>query len=159
MAVNKIVIASIVSLLSSAVLAADPVSITGDISLTTSSNRRSAVVTVTTNGTVAAQFCMSFARPLTDAISIAEKGKVIYQPQPIEGLPPGVQISGPEPVAQTLAVQPEKSPPLAFVGNGNRSLIKSAKTIVITNLIRQDWMGPNKKRRVPGEEACFSAGG
>ena len=156
---KKIVVTVVVGLMSGAVLAANPVPLAGDISVTTSSNRRSAVISVSTKGTVAAQFCLSFAQTINQAISISEKGQVIYLPQPIEGLPPGVQISGPEPVAQTLAVQPEKSPPLAFVAKGAKPLAKDAKTVVITNLIRQDWMGPNKTRRVPGVEACFSAGG
>ena len=132
-AVRKLVVTGVLDLLSGAVLAANPVPLSGEISVTTSSNRRSAVVTVSNKGTVAAQFCLSFAQALDQPISISAKGHVIYLPQPIEGLPPGVQISGPEPVAQTLAVQPEKSPALAFVAKGAKPLAKDAKTVVITN--------------------------
>ncbi len=156
---NRIVLAIVIGLLSASAFAVTFVPLNGDISVTTSSNRRSAAVTVSNNGSVTAQFCMSFPQALDRPISISGRGQVIYLPQPIEGLPPGVKISGPEPVAQTLTVVSEKGAVLAFVAKGVKPIAKDAKVIVITNLIRQDWSGPNKTRRVPDLEACFSAGG
>jgi hypothetical protein len=156
----KRVLATIaMGLISGSTLAVTFVPLNGDISVTTSSNRLSAAVTVSNHGAVTAQFCLSFPQPLDQPISLSEKGQVVYLPRSIEGLPPGVQISGPEPIAQTLTVVPENGALLAFVAKGVKPIAANAKVIVITNVSRQDWTGPNGSRRVPGAEACLSAGG
>lgn len=156
---KRMLLAFVMGLICGSALAVTFIPIDGDITVTTSSNRRSAVVTVSNQGSVTAQFCLSFSQPLSQAINVSEKGQVVYLPQPIEGLPPGMQISGPEPIAQTLTVIPVKSPAIAFVAKGVKPIYKDAKVIEISSVSRQDWMEPNKKRRVPGVEACTSAGG
>ncbi len=157
--VKRMLAALVIGLVSSLAFAVTFIPIEGDISVTTSPNLRSAAVTVSNQGSVIAQFCLSFPQPLKKSIALSERGQVVYLPQPIEGLPPGAQFSGPEPIAQTLTVIPEKSPAFAFVGKGVKPIYKNAKPILITNVSRQDWTGPNKTRRVPGVEACVSAGG
>lgn len=156
---KKTLLVLVIGLFCGSVLAVTFIPIEGDVAVTTSSNRRSAAVTVSNQGSVIAQFCVSFSQPLDKPINLSEKGQVVYLPQPIEGLPPGVQISGPEPIAQTLTVIPAKSPAFAFVGKGVKPIYKNAKVIEIASVSRQDWMESNRKRRVPGVEACTSAGG
>jgi hypothetical protein len=147
------------ALVASSASAVTFVPLEGELSVITSSNRRSAAVTVSNNGAVVAQFCLSFPEPLDQAISISGKGRVIYLPQPLEGLPPGVETSGPEPIAQTLTVLQESGAAFAFVGKGIKPIARNATVIEITSVTRQDWLGPNDTRRVPGVEACLSAGG
>lgn len=156
---KRFALAIVVGLVASSVFAVTFVPIAGDISVTTSSNRRSAAVTVSNNGKVAAQFCVSFPEPLAQSLAIDDRGQVIYAPQPIEGMPPGFKINGPEPIAQSLTVIPEKGPSFAFVAKSVKPIYKTRNVIVISNVSRQDWEGPNKMRRVPGVEACLSAGG
>lgn len=113
------------------------VPISGDITVTTSSDRRSAAVIVSNSGAIAALFCVAFPEPLEQPITIEERGQVIYLPQPIEGLPPGAQLKGSEPIAQTLTVVPIRSPALAFVAAGVQPIHKGAKAITIASVSRQ----------------------
>jgi hypothetical protein len=155
--VQRFLLALAICLISGPVLAVTFVPLYGDVSVTTSSNRRSAAVTVSNNGAVTAQFCLSLLQPLDQPINLSEKGQVIYLPQEIEGLPPGAQISGPEPIAQTLTVLTENGSALAFVAKGVKPIAQNAKVILITNVSRQDWTASNEAHRVPGVEACLSA--
>jgi hypothetical protein len=157
--VKRMLVALVIGLASSWAFAVTFIPIEGDISVTTSPNLRSAAVTISNQGSVIAQFCLSFPQPLKESIALSERGQVVYLPQPIEGLPPGAQIRGPEPIAQTLTVIPEKGPAFAFVAKGVKPIYKNAKPIEISSVSRQDWMQSNNKRRVPGVEACTSAGG
>lgn len=156
---KRILLSVVIALVASPAFAVTFVPLHGELSVITSSNRRSAAVTVSNNGAVVAQFCLSFPEPLDQSISMSERGQVIYLPQPLEGLPPGMEISGPEPIAKTLTVAAENGTVFAFVGKGVKPIAKNATVIAITNVTRQDWMGPNNSRRVPGVEACLSAGG
>jgi hypothetical protein len=157
--VKRIVLSVAIALVAGPAFAVTFVPLHGELSVITSSNRRSAAVTVSNNGAVVAQFCLSFPEPLDQSISMSDRGQVIYLPQPLEGLPPGMAISGPEPIAKTLTVAAESGTVFAFVGKGVKPIAKNATVIAITNVTRQDWMGPNNSRRVPGVEACLSAGG
>ena len=105
---KRMLAALVTGLVSSLAFAVTFIPIEGDISVTTSPNLRSAAVTVSNQGSVIAQFCLSFPQPLKEPIALSERGQVVYLPQPIEGLPPGAQFSGPEPIAQTLTVIPEE---------------------------------------------------
>ena len=156
---KRILLSVAIALVAGPVFAVTFVPLHGELSVITSPNRRSAAVTVSNDGAVVAQFCLSFPEPLERSISLSDRGQVIYLPQPLEGLPPGVEISGPEPIAKTLTVASENGTVFAFVGKGVKPIAKNATVIVITNVTRQDWMGPNNSRRVPGVEACLSAGG
>src|SRR5690606_31327948 len=130
----------------STALAVTFVPLSGDLSVLTSSDGRKAVVTVSSGDALAAQFCVSFAEPLEQPISIESKGHVIYVPQPIEGLPRGGQISGAEPIAQTLTLIPANGPTFAFVAKGVKPIHTVSKVIVISNVSREDWAGPNNTR-------------
>ncbi len=149
----------VLSLAASSAFAVTFTPIAGEISVITSSTRRSVAVTVSNNNVVTAQFCVSLPEPLPEPINVTERGQVIYAPQPIEGLPPGTKINSPEPIAQSLTIVPEKSPSLAFVARGVKPIYNATKVIVISNVARQDWLGPNNIRRVPGVEACLAPGG
>jgi hypothetical protein len=110
----------------------------GDVVITTAKNRLSGTVTVSTGGEIVAQFCLSFAQPLKRSIDIEAKGEVVYLPQPLEGLPPGAQSRGPEPIAQTLTVIPENGSPIAFVAKGVRPIVPNSEVVLIQNVVRRD---------------------
>lgn len=140
---KRLVLTVAVTLVASSAFAVTFVPIAGEISVVTSSNRRSVAVTVTSNGVVGAQFCISFREPLEQPININERGHVIYLPRPIEGLPSGTKINGSEPIAQTLTVVPQNGPAFAFVAEGVKPIYSGAKAIVVDNVVKQ---------------ACYDAG-
>ncbi len=144
-------------LIASSAFAVTFLPIAGEISVVTSSNRRATAVTVSNGDVVSAQFCVTFREPLEQPININEKGHVIYLPRPIEGMPQGMKVNGPEPIAQTLTVVPQNGAAFAFVAEGVKPIYNNAKPIVIANVVRQDWTPPGEERRVPGIEACFNA--
>lgn len=152
---KKILPAIALAVVASSVSAVTFVSVAGEIAMTTSPDRRSAVVIVTNGGVGVAQFCLAFPEPLKEAISVTEAGQVIFLPQPLEGLPPGKPISGPEPIAQTLTIVPASGGAMAFVAKGVKPIYSEAKVFVVSNVSRQDWEGPNETRHLPGEEACW----
>jgi hypothetical protein len=144
------------ALVASAAFAVTFVPIAGEVSVVTSSNRRAAAVTVSNGDVVAAQFCVTFPKPLEQPINIHGRGHVIYLPRPIEGMPHGMKINGPEPIAQTLTVVPQKGPAFAFVAEGVKPIYNNAQPIVIASVVRQDWTPPEEERVVPGIEACLT---
>jgi hypothetical protein len=121
----------------------------GDIEVSTATNRRSAVVTVSAHGTVLAQFCLSFPQPLERSIHLATDGEVVYLPQPIEGLPPGTRATGPEPIAQTLTVIPQNGIPIAFVAKGVKPIVPDAQVILIQQVSRLNLAETKNKGDVP----------
>lgn len=146
-------------LIASSAFAVTFIPIAGEIAVVTSSNRRAAAVTVSNGDVVSAQFCVTFLKPLEQPININERGHVIYLPRPIEGMPQGMKINGPEPIAQTLTVVPQNGVAFAFVAEGVKPIYGNAKPIVIASVVRQDWTPPEEERRVLGIEACLNAGG
>ena len=154
---KRIAVALTAGLVASAAFAVTFVPLAGDLSVVTSSDRQKAVVTVANGGALAAQFCVSFAEPLDQPISIEAKGHVIYVPWPIESLPPGAQRGGAEPIAQTLTVVPANGPALALVAKGVKPIHDVEKVIVISSVSREDWAGPNNTRLAPDAAACLSA--
>lgn len=155
---KKILPTIALAVMTSSAAAVTFVSVVGEIAMTTSPDRRSAVVIVTNGGVGVAQFCLTFPEPLKEAISVVQKGQVIFLPQPLEGLPPGEPISGPEPIAQTLTVVPASGGAMAFVAKGVKPIYSEARVFEIRSVSRQDWEGPNETRHVPGKEACFGEG-
>jgi hypothetical protein len=143
--------------------AAAPATVKGEVSVESAKGGRSTVVTVKQGADIAAQFCIHHVDPLSAPLTMAAKGAVVYVPQPIPGLPPGVKISGPEQIAPTLAVVPEKSAAILFLGKGAAAPTgvdtKSARKIAVSTVVRQDWVGPNGARRGTGVEACLAPGG
>ena len=127
----------------------------GDVEVKTSSDLRNAAVTVSANGSIVARFCLSFPQRLERPISIATRGEVVYLPQPLEGLPPGAQSSGPEPIAQTLTVIPEEGQPIAFVAKGVKPIVPGSEVIVIQSVARQD--SPAQKEQGEALAKCGPA--
>src|SRR5688572_16821794 len=87
---------------------AQPATLTGHVSIATSSSGRTTAVTVKNDakGSVTAMFCVSHLQPIVEKLAYEGAGKVIYRPQPIPGLPAGVKINGPESIAPVLAIVP-----------------------------------------------------
>jgi hypothetical protein len=161
---RKLVLAASCALVCASVFgAAAPATLKGDVSVEGAKGGRSTVVTVKQGAEIAAQFCVHHADPLSTPLTMATKGAVVYVPQPIAGLPPGVKISGPEQIAPTLAVVPEKGAAILFLGNGAAAPAgvdqKTARKVPISTVVRQDWVGPNGARRGTGVEACLAPGG
>lgn len=152
---KKILIAAAIGVLTSAALAVTFVPLAGEISVKTSPDRRNAAVTVSSSGVISARFCVSFLRPLEKPIDIDERGQVIYLPRPIEDLPPGAQIEGNEPIAQTLTVIPVSGRALAFVAEGVKPIYSNAKTILIKSVARQDRLDANDAREASAE-VCWA---
>lgn len=152
---KKILLAAAIGLLTSAAFAVTFVPLSGEISVKTSPDRRNAAVTVFNKGVVSARFCLSFLEPLEEPIDIDESGQVIYLPRPIEGVPPGAQIEGPEPIAQTLTVIPVKGRAFAFVAEGVKPIYGNAQTILIESVARQDRPGDNGAR-MASAEICWA---
>jgi hypothetical protein len=153
----KRLIAIVLALAAASASAVTFMPIAGDITVITSPNRRNAAITVANGEVVTAQFCATFPEPIAEPITLAEKGQVIYAPQPIEGLAPGTKINSPEPIVQSLTIVPTPVPPFAFVAKGVLPIYKGAKPIVVKSVYRQDWVGEDKKRIVPGVAECFEA--
>lgn len=122
----------------------------GDVAVTTAKDRLKGAVTVSANGRVMAQFCLSFAQPLERAINLETKGEVVYLPQPLEGLPPGKRASGPEPIAQTLTVIPENGNPIAFVAKGVKPIVPGSQVVLIRNVVRRE---PTEAASASGDPA------
>ena len=158
MAVKALPTSLALSLIASSAFAVTFIPIAGEVSVVTASNRRAAAVTVSNGDAVSAQFCVTFREPIEQPININERGHVIYLPRPIEGMPQGMKINGPEPIAQTLTVVPQRGGAFAFVAEGVKPIYNNAKPIVIANVVRQDWTPPGDERRVPGVEACLKTG-
>lgn len=151
---NKVVAFLLMILLGHAALAVTFIPLRGDVAVTTARNRLTGTVTVSTNGAVVALFCLSFAQPLERSINLTTKGEVVYLPQPIEGLPPGMRSSGPEPIAQTLTVIPENGTPIAFVAKGVKPIVPDSQVVVIQNVSRRDIEGATQEPELSGGEGC-----
>ena len=142
--------------------------VSGHISISTSSSRRTSVVTIRAKEKqdIQAMFCISYPQPLAEKLTYAGPGKVVYRPRPIPGLPAGVKISGPETIAPVLAVLPAEGKALLFRGEGESSPLpaadlsmKSAATFQVATIVRQDWRASDGARRGTSEEACLAPGG
>jgi hypothetical protein len=77
-----------------------------------------------------------------------------------------VKITGLEPIAPALAVVPSDGKAMMFLGKGQSSplpaadpAMKTATTFQVGHVARQDWEGPDGRRRGTDVEACLSPGG
>lgn len=147
---------------------AQPATVTGYVSITTSSSGRTTAVTVKNDakGSVTAMFCVSHPQPIAEKLAYEGAGKVIYRPQPISGLPAGVKISGPESIAPVLAIVPSDRKAMLFAGKQQSAsltaadpALKTATTFQVAQVVRQDWEGPNGARRGTDVEACLAPAG
>lgn len=114
------------------------VPLAGEITVTTSPDRREASVAVANMGMVTALFCIAFAEPLDQPIRLEEKGQIIFLPQPIETLPLGGKLEGVEPIAQTLTVIPVRGPSFAFVAQGVKPIYDATHVFVIRKVTKED---------------------
>lgn len=146
----------------------EPATVAGHLSISTSTSRRTSVVTVRQSAKqgVDAMFCVTYQQPLAEKLAYDGPGKVVYRPRPIPGLPAGVKITGPETIAPVLAVLPTDGKAMLFRGEGKSSPLpaadlstKAAATFQAATIVRQDWRGPDGGRRGTSEESCLSPGG
>lgn len=96
-------------------------------------------------------------------IAFAGPARVIYRAQPIPGMPAGVKISGPESVANTLAVVADDGRSWIFAAKGQAPLAPetAAKaTAVPTSLVRRlDWSTGKGPRRGTDTAGCLQPAG
>lgn len=128
----------VVLLLAHAAFAVTFIPLRGEIEVKTAFDRRSGLVTVATDETVMAQFCLSFAEPLKRSITLSARGEVVYLPKPMEGVAPGDNTGVAEPIAQTLTIIPENGKPIAFVAKGVKPIVPESEVILIKNVSRRD---------------------
>ena len=140
-----------------------PQSIEAHVSLTTSPNGRTTAVLGrdAEKGEALFLFCISHEK-LATPVTVKGPAKVLFRPQPIAGLPPGVTVSGPQPVAPVLGILPVSGAPVLFLAEGQQlpdpSLQKATK-VPVTTIQRSDWVAGNGPRRGVSVEACVSPGG
>lgn len=109
-------------------------------------------------------FCVDQDRSVAPrAIDFAGPARVIYRAQPIPGLPEGVKISGPESVANTLAVVADDGRSWVFAAKGQAPLAPDAAakaTAVPTSLVRRlDWSTGKGPRRGTDTAGCLQPAG
>lgn len=144
---------------------AGPKSLSGQLTVTSSpSGSATAVIGRAQAGApVDFAFCISHAKPLAAPLQYSGPGKVVYLPQPIPGLPPGVEIQGPESIAPVLGVVPEKGAGHLFVAKGARPLVdpslKDAARYTVSSVTRTDWAPKGGARRGTDAEGCIAAAG
>jgi|SRR5688572_32884920 hypothetical protein len=145
-----------------------PTTLTGHVSISTSTTGRTTVVAVKKDakGNADAMFCVSHPKPVAEKVAYEGPGKVTYRPQPIPGLPTGVKISGPEAIAPVLAVVASDGKAMLFVAEGQTAplaaadpSLKTAKTFKVAIVVRQDWDGPNGLRRGIDVQSCLAPAG
>jgi hypothetical protein len=107
-------------------------------------------------------FCMDLLQPGQSKTEFSGRARVVYVPQPIQGLPPGVTISGPEPVRSVLAVVPESGKTLLYVGRGEKvplpagdPALKNAVSFPVSVVRRIDWTAAAGPRRGTELSDCF----
>lgn len=112
-------------------------------------------------------FCIDLARPASQKIAFTGPARVVYLPlPPPPGIPPGMNISGPENVASTLAVVSSTGTAWLFVAKGEKAVLPAgdpslakATTVNVRLVRRLDWAIGNGPRRGTDLEGCLSPGG
>jgi len=110
-------------------------------------------------------FCIDQDRVAMQKIEFAGSGRVLYRSQPIEGVPAGVTISGPEPVANTLTVIADDGKAWTFVARGEKPLMGDGKAaanatrINATVVRRLDWSSGSGPRRGTDVAGCLQPAG
>ena len=106
-------------------------------------------------------FCISHDK-LAAPVTVKGPAKVTFIPQPVSGLPPGVTISGPQPVAHVLGIAPQSGTPVVFAAEGQKlaePALQKATRIAATTVQRTDWAVGNGPRRGVSVEGCVAPGG
>jgi hypothetical protein len=106
-------------------------------------------------------FCISHDK-LATALAVKGPARVTFVPQPIAGLPAGVKVSGPEPVANVLGIAPEAGPAVVFAAKGQtlqEPSLQKATTIPVTLVRRTDWTVGKGPRRGVSVEGCLAPAG
>lgn len=110
-------------------------------------------------------FCIDQDRAAMQKIEFTGPGRVVYRSQPIEGIPAGVTISGPEPVANTLSVIADDGKAWTFVAKGEKPLVGNGKApanptrINATVVRRLDWSSGSGPRRGTDVAGCLQPAG
>jgi hypothetical protein len=112
-------------------------------------------------------FCIDLARPVSQKIAFTGPARVVYLPlPPPPGIPAGIQVSGPENVASTLAVVSNTGTAWLFVAKGEKPVLPAgdpslakATTVKVDLVRRLDWAIGNGPRRGTDLEGCLSPGG
>ena len=100
-------------------------------------------------------------------IAYAGNARIVYRPLPLDGIPAGVKIEGPENVSSALAVLPLGGRGWLFLAEDETPLLSGrdaaaagATTVPVLIVRRLDWVpadgGP---RRGMDVEPCFVSGG
>ncbi len=111
-------------------------------------------------------FCVDQDRsaPL-QKIAYTGPARVLYRVTPITGIPAGITITGPESVANTMAVVTDDGKAWVFVVKGEKPLadgqreIANATTVNATVVRRLDWAAANGPRRGTDVSACLAPAG
>ena len=112
-------------------------------------------------------FCIDQDRSApAQRIEFTGPARVVYRAMPIQGIPAGVVISGPEMVANTLAVVAEDGKAWTFVAKDQKSLLPSgdraaatAKTVGTSVIRRLDWVAGSGPRRGTEVSGCLEPAG
>ena len=145
--------------------ATQPKTLSGHVTIVTSSNGRATAVVGrnSAGGEPQFLFCISHREPVVKKIEYQGPGKVTYRPQPIPGIPPGIKIEGPESIAPMLAVAPDSGAAMVFVAKGQKppsdASLTGATTFNVGMVTRMDWARGNGPRRGTDMEGCLSPGG
>jgi hypothetical protein len=150
-------------LAAASVMAAQPAgtrTLSGTVTIATR-NATTAVLGQTADGPF--MFCVDQDRSAPQAIDYKGKARVIYRPAPQPELPPGVTISGPEPVEAALAVVAEDGRAWRFVRSGKPQIddasLAKATTVAVRTVQRTDWAPANGVRRGIDLQGCLAPGG
>jgi hypothetical protein len=111
-------------------------------------------------------FCIDQDRSAPQAVDFSGPARVVYRPLPGPDVPEGVVITGPENVANTLAVLATDGRAWLFVGKGEKPVLPpgdaalaKATTVNVRGLRRTDWERPRGPRGGTDMEGCLAPGG
>jgi hypothetical protein len=109
-------------------------------------------------------FCVDQDRATAQRIDFTGPARVLYRAAPIAGIPAGVTISGPESVANTLAVIADDGKAWIFVAKGQQPLPGAADrakatTVNVTVVRRLDWTTGSGPRRGLDIAGCLAPAG
>ena len=109
-------------------------------------------------------FCVDQDRAAAQRIEFTGPARVLYRAAPVAGIPAGVTISGPESVANTLAVIADNGKAWIFVGKGQQPLLAAgdrakATMVGVTGVRRLDWATESGPRRGTDIAGCLQPAG
>jgi hypothetical protein len=141
----------------------NPQTVDAHVSMTTSANGRTTAVLGRDGekGEPLFLFCISHDK-LAAPVTVKGPAKVTFRPQPIPGLPAGVTVSGPQPVADVLGIAPQSGTPILFAAKGQtlaEPALQKATRIPVTTVQRTDWVVGKGPRRGVSVEGCVAPGG